>query len=42
MRIEFDEYRYPEGFTEEALVYIERTNIGRRWDAVELGVLESP
>ena len=42
LRIEFDEYRYPEGFTEEALVYTERTNLGRRWDAVELGVLESP
>jgi hypothetical protein len=42
LRIEFDEYRYPEGFTEDALVYVERTNLGRRWDAVELGVLESP
>jgi hypothetical protein len=42
LKIEFHEYRYPDGFTEDALVYIERTNLGRRWDAVELGVLESP
>ena len=42
LRIEFDEYRYPEGFTDEALVYIERTNLGRRLDAYELGVVESP
>jgi len=42
LKIEFHEYRYPEEFTEDALVYIERTNLGRRWDAVELGVLESP
>ncbi len=41
LRIELDEYRYPEDFTNVALVYIERTNLGRRADAVELGVLEA-
>jgi len=41
LRIEFHEYRYPEEFTEDVLVYTERTNLGRRWDAVELGVLDS-
>ena len=41
LRVEFDEYRYPEEFTEDALVYIERTNLGRRMDAVELGVLDA-
>jgi murein DD-endopeptidase MepM/ murein hydrolase activator NlpD len=42
LRIEFDEYRYLDEFTDEALIYIERTNLGRRWDAVELGLLEEP
>jgi hypothetical protein len=41
LRIEFHEYRHPEEFTEDVLVYTERTNLGRRWDAVELGVLDS-
>lgn len=30
-----------EASKEVALVYIERTNLGRRWDAVELGVLDT-
>jgi hypothetical protein len=42
MRIEFDEYRYLDEFTDEALIYIERTNLGRRWDAMELGVRDGP
>jgi hypothetical protein len=42
LKIEFHEYRYPEEFTDDALIYIERTNIGRRRDAYELGVLDSP
>jgi hypothetical protein len=42
LRIEFDEYRYLDGFTDEALIYIERTNMGRRWDAMELGVRDEP
>ena len=40
LRIEFDDYRYLDEFTDEALIYIERTNTGRRGDATELGVLE--
>jgi hypothetical protein len=39
LRIEFDEYRHNEMFTDEALLYIERTNLGSHGDAVELGVL---
>jgi hypothetical protein len=42
LRIEFDERRYPDEFTDEALVYIERTNLSRRQDAVELGLLDGP
>ena len=42
LKIEFNKYHYPEEFTEEALIYIERTNLGRRWDAYDLGVLDSP
>jgi hypothetical protein len=42
LRIEFNEYRYPEEFTDEALEYIERTNLGRRWDAMELGLRDGP
>jgi hypothetical protein len=42
LRIEFDELRYPDEFTDEALVYIERTNLSRRQDAAELGLLDGP
>ncbi|MBA7663589.1 hypothetical protein ES703_71634 [subsurface metagenome] len=42
LKIQFHEYHYPEEFTEDALVYTERTNLGRRRDAFELGVIESP
>jgi hypothetical protein len=38
LKIEYDEYRYPREFSDEAIIYIERTNLGRREDAVELGV----
>jgi hypothetical protein len=44
LTIEFDEYRYTEEFTDEALVYIKRTNLGRRgagrlrrWVNIRLG-----
>jgi hypothetical protein len=42
LRIEFDESRYLDEFTDEALIYIERTNTGRRGDAMELGVRDEP
>jgi hypothetical protein len=42
LKIEFHETRYPEEFTDEAMIYIERTNLSRRWDATELGVLYYP
>jgi len=42
LRIEYREGSYPENFSENALEYIERTNLSRRMDAVELGVRESP
>ena len=42
LKIEFHETHYPEEFTNEAMLYIERTNLSRRQDASELGVLTSP
>jgi hypothetical protein len=42
LKIEFHETRYPEEFTDEAMIYIERTNLSRRRDATELGVLNYP
>ena len=42
LKIQFHEYHYPEEFTEDALVYTERTNLGRRRDDFLLGVIELP
>jgi hypothetical protein len=39
LKIQYQTGSYPSGFTEDALVYIERTYVSRREDAIELGVL---
>ena len=40
LRIEYQEGSYPEAFSDDALTYIERSDMGRRADAVSLGVLK--
>ncbi len=41
LKIEYQEESYPTHFTDNALNYIERTNLSRREDAVQLGVRDS-
>ncbi len=43
LKIQYQRFRYPEEFTEDALGYIERTNMIMAVDAFSLGVLaEAP
>jgi murein DD-endopeptidase MepM/ murein hydrolase activator NlpD len=39
LKIEYQESSYPTGFSSNALTYIQRSNVARREDAAELGVL---
>ncbi len=41
LKIEYQVGSYPETFSSNALTYIERTNLSRRGDASQLGVLDS-
>lgn len=41
LKIEYQEGSYPTEFSASALIYIERTNLSRREDAVNLGLLDS-
>ncbi|MFC1941926.1 M23 family metallopeptidase [Chloroflexota bacterium] len=40
LKIDYREKTYPTQFSEDALIYIERSNAGRRGDATGLGILE--
>ncbi len=42
LRLEYKTGGYPTGFSDEAQLYIERTYVGRRQDAVEMGVTSYP
>jgi hypothetical protein len=41
LKIEYQEGDYPEAFSSNALTYIERSNVGRREDAVNLGMRDT-
>lgn len=42
LKIQYQTGGYPSGFTDEALVYIERTYLSRRSDGAKLGVVATP
>ncbi len=42
LKIEYQEGSYPGDFSDNALTYIQRSNVGRRADGMKLGVMKSP
>ncbi|MBR9690671.1 hypothetical protein GOV08_03220 [Candidatus Woesearchaeota archaeon] len=41
LKLEYQKSRYPSSFSSKAQTYIQRSNVGRRQDGVELGVLKN-